>query len=416
MSASVRKHVAEARATLLVSAGEVLANSLDYATTLQAVATLAVSGFADACLVDILREDGTAERLAVDHRDPALREAMQEFKAYAIRVEPDTQAAGILETGRAKLFPVWDAASSEGIAHDAGHLALVQSMHPHSLIMAPLVAREKILGMLLLASDTPERIFDEEDLRLAEELARRAALAVDNARLYTEARNAIAARDHLLSMVSHDLRNPLSVVMMATALLRAQVPAESTQMRRQLEMIARSADQMTRMIGDLLEVARADAGQLSMVFLPVSAAELVAEGAELLEPLARDRGITLLVELGGEMPAVHADRSRILQVFSNLGGNAVKFTPQGGTITLRAVVDGDSVCFQVKDTGEGIRGGDLAHLFDRFWQASRTDRRGIGLGLAIVQGIVLQHGGRVWAESTPGQGSTFYFTLPIASA
>lgn len=409
-----RDPVTEARATLLVQAGETLAASLDYTTTLRAVAALAVRGFADACLVDILNEDGTAERLAVDHRDPTLRERMGELLAYPVRPGRDVLAYQAMQTGRAELIEVVDDAGLVSIAQDAEHLELLRSGKPHSLILAPLTARDKLLGVLLLVSVRPERSFDGEDLRLAEELARRAALAVDNARLYAQAQNAIAARDQLLAVVSHDLRNPLGVVMMGTSFLRELVPADDPQVERQLDMIGRSAEHMHRMIEDLLDVARVDAGRLSVDPAPVPGAALIREGAELLGPLAAEHGITLRTERDGDLPPVLADRSRILQVFSNLGGNAVKFTPRGGRITLGAVATGDALRFHVADTGPGIPAEHLVHLFDRFWQASRNDRRGIGLGLAIVQGIVTAHGGRVWAESTSGEGSTFHFTLPLA--
>ena len=404
----------ELRAQLLVQAGETLAASLEYATTLQAVAALAVGGFADACLVDIVNEDGTAERLAVDHRDPALGERMKEFLAYPVRPELDIMAYEAMQTGQARLLAVVDDDGMMSIAQDAAHLALLRSMHPQSVMLAPLTARGKLLGVLLLVSVRPERIFDEEDLRLAEELSRRAALAVDNARLYAQARNAITARDQLLSAVSHDLRNPLGVVMMATSFLRELVPGDDAMIRRQLDMIGRSAEHMNRMIEDLLDVARVDDGQLSVELAPVAVTELIAEAMELLGPLTTERGITLRAERGDGLPPVLADRNRILQVFSNLGGNAVKFTPSGGQITLGAAADGDTATFYVADTGQGIPAEHIAHLFDRFWQASRNDRRGIGLGLAIVQGIVAQHRGRVWAESKPGEGSTFRFTLPVA--
>lgn len=406
--------VAEARATLLIQAGEALAASLEYATTLRTVAALAVQGFADSCFVDILNADGTAERLAVDHRDPALHERTKEFLAYPVRRERDLLAFQAMETGRAELLAIVDDAGMARAAHSEEHLELLRAMHPASAILAPLAARGRLLGVLLLVSVRPERIFDREDVRIAEELSRRAALAVDNARLYAQAQNAIVARDQLLSVVSHDLRNPLGVVMMGTSLLRDMVPADDRQIARPLEMIARSAAHMSRMIEDLLDTARVDAGQLSLETSPIPAAELVREGAELLAPLAGAEGIAVRTACADALPPVLADRSRILQVFSNLGGNAVKFTPHGGRVTLGAVADGEGVRFSVEDTGAGIPAEHLEHLFDRFWQAARNDRRGIGLGLAIVQGIVVQHGGRVWAESTVGEGSSFSFTIPFA--
>ncbi|MBB4637535.1 sensor histidine kinase [Longimicrobium terrae] len=404
----------QARQTFLARAGETLAGSLDYATTLRAVAALAVQDFADACLIDILNEDGSAERLAVDHRDPALREKLEKLMAYPVQPARDPLSFQAMAAGQPKLIATVTDEELIEIAQDERHLALLRAMAPRSLILAPLVAREKLLGLLLLVSDGPDRVFSGEDLRLADELARRAALAVDNARLYANAQNAITARDQMLAVVSHDLRNPLGVVMMAASFLRELVPAENPQVKRQLDMIDRSAQQMNRMIEDLLDVARVDAGRLSVEPAPASPASLISEAVDLLRPLADDAGITLVAECDGALPRVLADRARVLQVFSNLGGNAVKFTPRGGRITLGATVDGETVRFHVADSGLGMPAEHLSHLFDRFWQASRNDRRGIGLGLAIVQGIVTQHGGRVWAESAPGEGSTFHFTLPLA--
>ena len=404
--------VTEARQSFLASAGDALAASLDYHTTLRTVAALAVQAFAEACMVDILNEDGIAERLAVDHRDPAMRERLGAMLAYPIRDGKDLLAYEVMRTGRAELLTEIDEEGIAAIAQDADHLALLLSLRPQSLIVAPLIARGKVLGVLLLAAQ--ERTYTQEDLQLAEELARRAAIAVDNARLYGDAQRAITARDQLLAAVSHDLRNPLGVVMMSTSFLRELVPPGDPQVARQLEMIARSAGQMNGMIEDLLDVARVDAGRLSVDASPVPASTLLLEAADLLRPLAEKHGIVLLIAPHADLPRVLADGNRVLQVFSNLGGNAVKFTPRGGTITLGVVADGDSLRFQVTDTGLGMPAEHLPHLFDRFWQASRNDRRGIGLGLAIVQGIVAAHGGRVWAESTPGEGSTFHFTLPCA--
>ena len=404
--------VTETRQSFLASAGDALAASLDYHTTLRTVAALAVQAFAEACMVDILNVVWIAGRLALDHRDPAMRERLSAMLAYPIRDGKDLLAYEVMRTGRAEMLNGFDEEELASVAQDADHLALLHSLRPQSLIVAPLIARGKVLGVMLLAAQ--ERTYTQDDLHLAEELARRAAIAVDNARLYADAQRAIAARDQLLAAVSHDLRNPLGVVMMSTAFLRELLPDGGPQVSRQLEMIGRSAGQMNGMIEDLLDVARVDAGRLAVDATPVAASALLLEAADLLRPLAEKNGITLLVDDGGELPRVLADSNRVLQVFSNLGGNAVKFTPRGGTIALGADLDGGALRFHVADTGLGMPAEHLPHLFDRFWQASRNDRRGIGLGLAIVQGIVAAHGGRVWAESTPGEGSTFYFTLPLA--
>ncbi len=404
---------ADFRRVLLERAGETLAASLDYATTLRAVAALAVHDFADVCLVDVVDEAGIAERVAMDCRDPSVRPTLAEFMPYPVRSDRDFLSYQAMRTGRAELVEVVDDDDLVMIAQDATHLKLLRLLPPHSLLLAPLVARGQLLGILALISLSSGRRFTEEDRRLAEELARRSAVAVDNARLYARAQNAIAARDQMLAIVSHDLRNPLGTVVMSASFLRELIPAENSALVRQLDIINRATGRMNRMIEDLLDVARLEAGRLSLDLAPVPAAALLSEGAELLRPLAAEQGIALLTEWDDALATVTADRGRILQVLSNLGSNAVKFTPRGGQITLAALSDGDMIQVSVTDTGLGISPEHVPRLFDRFWQATRNDRRGIGLGLSIVQGIIADHGGRLWVESTPGKGSVFRFTLPV---
>jgi signal transduction histidine kinase len=181
-------------------------------------------------------------------------------------------------------------------------------------------------------------------------------------------------------------------------------------------MIVRSVERMNRMIQDLLEVAKLEAGRLGMATRPVDVAALIAEAEETLRPLAAERSIRLESAVARGLPAVTADADRVLQVIGNLVSNAIKFTPAGGRITLAAAHAGDEVRFAVTDTGCGIPSDHLSRVFRRFWQADRTDRRGIGLGLAISEGIVQAHGGRIWVESRVGVGTTFFFTLGESEA
>jgi len=265
---------------------------------------------------------------------------------------------------------------------------------------------------------TDRRRYEREDLRFAEDLARRIALALDNVRLYREAEAAARLRDEVVAIVSHDLRNPLGVVTFSSdVLLRswAECPERAGE-RRQLEGIAQAAERMRRLILDLLDVARVDAGSLPVEPAPCPAGPLAAHALELDAALAEERGVTVRSLVPDDAPLVLADRERILQVLSNLLGNAVRFTPPGGAITLRADACEREVRFALEDTGPGIPPDDLPHVFDRFWRGQRSSRSGAGLGLAIARGIVEAHGGRIWAESVPGEGSTFYFTLPRADA
>ena len=228
------------------------------------------------------------------------------------------------------------------------------------------------------------------------------------------AENAVRARDEVVSIVSHDLRNPLNTVGMAASLLSDSVAPDESRgaERKYLGIIERACATMDRIIQDLLDIARIESGRLAVEPHSVPAAELVDEAATMLRPVAEKNGQRLDCAALDGLPAVRADRDRVMQIFSNLAGNAIKFTPAGGTITLAAEPDGTGVRFRVTDTGSGIPAENIPHLFDRFWQASRTDRRGIGLGLPIVKGLVEAHGGSIHVESRVGEGTTFFFTLP----
>jgi signal transduction histidine kinase len=202
--------------------------------------------------------------------------------------------------------------------------------------------------------------------------------------------------------------------MMAAGLMLETTSPERPQERRQVEIVRRAADRMNRMIQDLLDVKRLESGRLGLEPKPESVSGLIADTLEMLRPLATGSSITLESHLSPTLPSVMADAARISQVLSNLVGNAVKFTPREGLITITAERQDAEVRFAVIDTGPGIPAEQLPHIFGRFWQAKSSDRRGIGLGLAIAKGIVEAHRGRIWVESSVGLGSTFYFTLPVA--
>jgi signal transduction histidine kinase len=192
-------------------------------------------------------------------------------------------------------------------------------------------------------------------------------------------------------------------------------PVERTQERRQQEIVRRAADRMNRMIQDLLEVKRMESGHLSIDVKAESPDVLVNDTIDMLRPLASGSSIEMVASVAENLPSVLADAARIQQVLSNLVGNAVKFTPRQGTITVAADLLDTEVRFAVIDTGPGIPPEQVPHIFGRFWQAKSSDRRGIGLGLAIAKGIVEAHNGRIWVESQVGLGSTFYFTLASVS-
>ena len=266
-----------------------------------------------------------------------------------------------------------------------------------------------MLGALSLISSNAARPYGPEDLRVTEAIAGRSAVFLENARLYRESKRATEARDDVLGVVAHDLRNPLSAIASVASILRRR-GAEC----ELADDIAEAVNRMNRLIQDLLDVARIEAGHLALAEARLPVAEIVSDALAGQMPLASSASIELRLVSAPDLPDIWADRDRLLQVFENLIGNALKFTKAGGLITLGATMRTEEILFSVSDTGCGIASRHLPHVFDRFWQAPGTVRRGMGFGLAIVKGIVETHGGRVWAESAPGQGSTFFFTIPVA--
>jgi signal transduction histidine kinase len=229
-----------------------------------------------------------------------------------------------------------------------------------------------------------------------------------------EAEAAVATREELLAIVSHDLRNPLGVIVTSASFLqRTSLEGDQGErVHKSAQTILRSADRMNRLIADLLDLAQIQAGQLAVEQKPQDVEELLREGVEMLRPLAARKDLKLNAMTAGNLP-VHCDRERVLQILSNLVGNAIKFTPDGGSIFIEAQATGREARFSVRDTGEGISEEELPRIFDRFWQAQKTNRTGIGLGLSIAKGLVEAHGGHLWVESKLGIGTTFFFTLPL---
>lgn len=251
--------------------------------------------------------------------------------------------------------------------------------------------------------------------RAREDAERQRHLAAENARLYEDARAAARLREDMLAVVSHDLKNPLATVRLSTAVLRRrleQVP-EPEGLTRGVDAIDRAATHMLDLITQLLDAARLDAGQaLGVEQRAEPLAALVEEALARIEALATRKHLRLEQRVGGDVVAL-CDRERILQVMSNLLGNALKFTPEEGTVTVEAGVVAGEARVSVRDTGPGIPAEDQAHLFERYWQAPDATRKGSGLGLYIARGLVTAHGGRIWVDSTVGAGTTFTFTLPL---
>ncbi|CAN5529830.1 hypothetical protein BH09GEM1_BH09GEM1_00550 [soil metagenome] len=404
------------RAVFLAEASRVLGNSLDYKTTLRSLASLAVPAIADFCIVDVIERDGAIERVAAAHVDAAQEPLLWKLTEWVRKGAPMVEnLRRALVDGQSMIIPEVTEAILDSNAIDEEHGRLLHALAPRSLVSVPLNFGGKVVGALALYRTASGQSYGDADLLFAEELARRASYALENARLLHEAESATRAREHMLSIVAHDLRNPLGTILMVTDLIE-ETTATDSQERRLIAMVRRAGQRMNRLIQDLLDARKMENGKLTMDVRNVTVAALLSDAADTLRPLATGSALDLGIEALDDLPMVSADASRIQQVLSNLVGNAIKFTPRSGRITLRAEHAGADVRFAVVDTGPGIPAEQVPHVFGQYWQATSGDRRGIGLGLSIAKGIVEAHDGRIWVESTLGAGSAFFFTLPVAAA
>jgi signal transduction histidine kinase len=421
-AARAHAEAGEKRFAFLAEVSALLDASLDYATSFQKLARLVVPALADYCLIDEAEPNGGLRRIARAHADPEKEQILYTNTQHPPEADDADLARHpvlrVIRTGMPLLVSDFTPDMVGVIAHDDDHRGRLAKLDLKSYIIAPLAARGRVLGAITLAASDSGRRYRAPDVALVEEVARRAALAIDNARLYTIAQQAIRAREAVLAVVSHDLRNPLASILLNASMLLDMAPGGTLEpwMEDNLRQVVGSVEQTNRLITDLLDVSRMEEnGGIPLDRSPVDARPLVAVAVRMLHPVAVARGVSLAAETGEPLPVL-ADSDRLVQVLWNLIGNAVKFTDAGGEVRVSAGRGGDGgVWFAVADTGVGIAAEHQPYVFDRFRQAG-TDRRGVGLGLPIARGIVEAHGGRIWLESTLGAGTTVRFTLPAMPA
>lgn len=395
-----------ARALRVASdATAVLLSSFDYRSALRHVVRILADELACGCTVDLeehgLQRIGHTPGRAEDDVALALGSLVTDVMRYRSAV------------ASAKVHP----SVPEGDARSRAVAARARrSLDVDWIVSVPMSADGSApLGVLTIFGSAARHA--PVPISVVEELARRAAIAVENGRLYAAANAAVNQREQVLSMVSHDLKNSFGVILMSVARMLEGMPnvERRERGRPQLELIQRSARRMMKLVADLLDAAAIDAGQVSVTPRPCALRSLVVETVEELSPQAKAGGVELICEVNDGLPPAQADAHRVSQVLANLIGNAIKFTPEGGTVTARAeVVDATEIAVTVADTGVGIPADHLAHIFDRFWQGPTGTRNGTGLGLSICRGLVERSGGRIWADSTVGIGTKVTFTLPIA--
>jgi PAS domain S-box-containing protein len=394
----------EERLRLLSSVSERLVSSLDYRATLPAVAALMVPLLADLAFIDVYTVDQRIERFSRRGVDP-IGDYERSPQAEVLRtLTPLFVVSAQTPTLRAALGV---SASSEPAVAQAAH---------GSLMLVPLIARGHTLGVLTFVFVASGRTYSAAEQSLANEVAARVTMAVESAHLYESAQEAIHAREDIVAVVSHDLYNPLHGMRLnCEHLLESAPPEERRSGRKQLEAIRRGIDRMAHMIRQLSEMARIEAGHLTLerVVHPIDV--LVGDALDLIRPLAEKKQMTLRAPSSLPAVVVSADRDRILQVLSNVVGNAIKFSPAGGTVTLDATVDGGFVRFAVTDQGPGIAREQMVHIFERYWRAEERRRSGSGLGLYIAKSIVEAHGGQIGVDSELERGTTVWFKLSIAA-
>ncbi|HYR83458.1 MAG TPA: PAS domain-containing sensor histidine kinase [Terriglobia bacterium] len=374
--AAVRRQREDAQ-LFLNEASAVLSASLDWEITLWSLARAAIPHLADACVVDIFQNGGPVRRVAVAHLDPEKERLLWSLDNFS---------------SQAQVFE-------------------------DLLMWVPLVVRGQTIGFIGLMMERPDRRYDLFDLALAEDLADRAAIALDNAQLYSKEQEASRLKDEFLAVVSHELRTPLTPILGAIYKLRAARP-EDEDLQKNLDLIDRNARAQARIVEDLLDISRITTGKFEFHRQQTALLPIVQAAVDLVEPTVKTLGLNLKTSFEETERLVWCDGGRIQQVIWNLLSNAFKFTPRGGSVEIRLESAGNFARISVTDTGAGISKEFLPHVFARFRQASNFATRtqgGLGLGLSIVKYIVEQHGGTVRAMSDgEGQGSTFTVDLPFS--
>lgn len=407
---------AAARLEFLVHASQELAQAVTDEAMLGRIARLAVPELADLCVVARVDGERIAGRVVAEAADEDLAAAWRALVEGSNG--PAAKVFGrVLRDGQPEVLSAVPGSVPAGGTLDDEPRALLQRLGLRSFLAVPLRERGRIVGALALATARSRRVLDLDDLAFVEELGRRCAIALENGRLLHEARADAERRDRVLAFVSHDLRNPLSTVLLgASRLAGLDLPGpEGERVRAASEQIRRSVDRMRRLIDDLLDAAAIESGQLTVHPEPAAAAALVADAVEAFAATAREHGVVLVAEAAPGLPPVRADHDRVIQALGNLISNAIKVSAPGRRVAVSAVFEGAAVVFRVADEGPGIAEADRPHLFEPYRRGASAGYRGTGLGLAIARGIVVAHGGRIWVETTPGRGTTFSFTIPPAA-
>lgn len=393
-----------------------LADPLGFETRVNKFVHMLVPAIADWAIVDIIKDD-EVKLLAVAHSDPA---QVEKIKSMRVKFPPgkDSQVGvfNVIHSGNSELVASIDHDLLRQASVNEEHFQLMKDLKLESYICVPLSAHGQILGSLTLVKDATHH-FEKQHLNLAQELANRAAFAIHNAQLYDKAKEAIQARDEFLSIASHELKTPITSMKLNTQIFEkklAQHPElyeEGKPVFRLLDVYNRNVDRMAKLIEDMLDITRISTGKLKLEMTSENLSELILETIERLSEELKVSGLKVETNLASTT-SLPIDRFRMEQVLSNLITNAIKYAP-GKKLVIGLKQQGPDLLISVADQGAGIASQNLDRIFSRFERAISANISGLGLGLYISRQIVEAHGGKIWAESVVGEGTTFFVQLPI---
>lgn len=397
----------------LSEASKILSSSLDYQTTLNSVAQLAVPDIADWCAVHLV-EDGQAKQVALTHKDPQkIKWAMQINKQYPQDMDAKTGVPNVLKTAKSELYPQIPDEMIVAAAKDKNHLKLIRNIGLKSAMIVPIIINNKCIGAITFVTTETMRKYNPSDLKIAEELATRAGLAINNARIYKETQRAIAMRDDFISIASHELKTPVTSLKVYTQVLKQHSQKNSQSLvAPYLDRMDAQVDKLTKLISDLLNISRFQTGKLEFEESFFDINQLINEVVDNIQASSPDSKLILQVKKVGK---IYGDKDRVGQVLVNLLSNAIKYSPKVNKIIIRLLQESNKINISVQDFGIGIDKKHHEQIFERFYQVDNPQEKtypGLGIGLYISKEIALRHGGNLRVKSSRGKGSTFTLILP----
>jgi signal transduction histidine kinase len=409
------RQLIEGNLSYLAEASKILSSSLDYQTTLNTIAKLAVPQIGDWCNVDIIDESGTIQQVALAHKDPKKVKWAKELR----KLDPPDMTAktglpNILRTGKPELYPYIPEAMLRKAAKSEEHFKLIKSIGFTSAMIVPLFSQNKPIGAITFVTAETNRHYNDADLLMAQELATRASVAIENARLFKGSQDAISLRDDFISVASHELKTPVTSVKMFTQVLKKHSEQiGDTKAVLHLSKMDKQINKLTELIYDLLNVSKIQAGRMEFreeVF------DFDAAVKEVIAVLQQSETKHMIQIRGATKKKIRGDEERLGQVLNNLISNAIKYSPKADKIVVNLKAKKEEIHVAVQDFGIGMDKSHLKRIFERFYRVyDTTDKTfpGLGIGLYISSEIVKRHGGKLWVESNVGKGSTFHFSLPI---